>query len=195
MAKGDTKDDKKRREAEVVDLSSRIGVGSDKPAKLPPPREKSPPPPPPEPAEAPRHDAAIPSAPKPRLVPAKPDREQGALIRKALVEESVKPQPAIPSPRGAPGPGEIDLVATPLPTPDDWHRFELALRRVPGVGTLRTEYYRHGVLKVRVSYTGGERLAQVLRGGVPGYRVRVIGEDRATLQILVTSESEERRPS
>jgi len=195
MAKGDSKDDKKRREAEVVDLSSRIGVGSDKPAKLPPPREKSPPPPPPEPPEAPRHDAAIPSAPKPRLVPAKPDREQGALIRKALVEESVKPQPAIPSPRGAPGPGEIDLVATPLPTPDDWHRFELALRRVPGVGTLRTEYYRHGVLKVRVAYQGRDRLATALREGVPGYRVRVIGEDRATLQILVTSESEERRPS
>ena len=195
MAKGDSKDDKKRREAEVVDLSSRIGVGSDKPAKLPPPREKSPPPPPPEPPEGPRHDAAIPSAPKPRLVPAKPDREQGALIRKALVEESVKPQPAIPSPRGAPGPGEIDLVATPLPTPDDWHRFELALRRVPGVGTLRTEYYRHGVLKVRVAYQGRDRLATALREGVPGYRVRVIGEDRATLQILVTSESEERRPS
>ncbi|OLD11061.1 MAG: hypothetical protein AUJ06_01095 [Chloroflexi bacterium 13_1_40CM_3_70_6] len=197
MAKGDSKDDKKKREADVVDLSSRIGVGSDTPAKLPPPREKSPPPPPPEPPESPRdrHDAAIPSAPKPRLVSAKPDREQSALIRKALVEESLKPQPAIPSPRGAPGPGEIDLVATPLPTPDDWHRFELALRRVPGVGTLRTEYYRHGVLKVRVAYQGRDRLATALREGVPGYRVRVIGEDRATLQILVTSESEERRPS
>lgn len=193
MAKGDTKDDKKKHQADVVDLSSRIGVGSGTPAKLPP-REKSPPPEPPEsPRE--RHDAAIPSAPKPRLVSAKPDREQGALIRKALTEESEKPQPAIPSPRGAPGPGEIDLVATPLPTPDDWHRFELALRRVPGVGTLRTEYYRHGVLKVRVAYQGRDRLATALREGVPGYRVRVIGEDRATLQILVTSESEERRPS
>src|SRR5712691_9774889 len=197
MAKGDTKDDKKKHEADVVDLSARIGVGSDTPARLPPPREKAPPPPPPEEPESPRerHDAAIPSAPKPRLVPAKPDREQGALIRKALVEESEKRQSAIPSPRGAPGPGEIDLVATPLPTPDDWHRFELALRRVPGVGTLRTEYYRHGVLKVRVAYQGRDRLATALRAGVPGYRVRVIGEDRATLQILVTSESEERRPS
>jgi len=101
---------------------------------------------------------------------------------------------AIPSPRNPPGPGETDLVVTPLPTPDDWHRFELALRSVRGVGQLRTEYYRHGVLKVRVAYSGGERLAQVLRGGVPGYRVRVIGEDRATLQILVASESDERRP-
>src|SRR5712691_7265395 len=104
MAKGDSKEDKKKRQADVVDLASRIGVGSDTPAKLPPQREKAPPPPAPEPPESPRerHDAAIPSAPKPRLVAAKPDREQGALIRKALVEESEKPQPAIPSPRGAP---------------------------------------------------------------------------------------------
>ncbi len=116
------------------------------------------------------------------------------MIQKALVEESQKPEPAIPSPRGAPGPGEVDLVVTPLPTPDDWHRFELALRKVRGVGQLRTEYYRHGVLKVRVSYQGSDRLAAALRTGVPGYRVRVIGEDRATLQILVTSEGDERRP-
>jgi len=30
---------------------------------------------------------------------------------------------------------------------------------------------------------------------VPGYRVRVIGEDRTTLQILVQTEADERRPS
>jgi len=102
---------------------------------------------------------------------------------------------AIPSPRGAPGPGEIDLVVTPLPTPDDWHRFELALRRVRGVGQLRTEYYRHGVLKVRVAYAAQERLSSALRASVPGYRVRVIGEDRTTLQILVQTEADERRPS
>ena len=101
---------------------------------------------------------------------------------------------AIPSPRTPPGPGETDLVITPIPTLDDWHRFELALRKVRGVGQVRTEYYRHGVLKVRVSYEGGERLAQALRAGVPGYRVRVIGEDRSTLQILVSSENDERRP-
>ncbi len=92
------------------------------------------------------------------------------------------------------GPGESDLVVTPLSTADDWHRFELALRRVKGIGQLKTEYYRHGVLRVRVSYSGADRLAQLLRAGVPGYRVRFIGEDRATLQILVTSESDERRP-
>jgi hypothetical protein len=44
------------------------------------------------------------------------------------------------------------------------------------VGQLRTEYYRHGVLKVRVSYQGTDRLAAAIRAGVPGYRVRVIGE-------------------
>jgi hypothetical protein len=186
MAKDDDKDDKKKKPEDVVDLAARIG------ARQTPPPEKAPPPPPEQPPT--RLDGPIPSAPKPRLIPTKEDRAQGALIQKALTDDSNKPEPAIPSPRTAPGPGEIDLVVTPLPTPDDWHRFELALRKVRGVGQLRTEYYRHGVLKVRVSYQGPERLANALRSGVPGYRVRVIGEDRATLQILVTSEGDERRP-
>ena len=103
------------------------------------------------------------------------------------------PGAAILSPRTPPAPGEVDIVATPLPTLDDWHRFELALRRVRGVGQVRTEYYRHGVLKVRVSYEGQERLAHALRN-VPGYRVRVIGEDRSTIQILLASEGDDRRP-
>ena len=112
------------------------------------------------------------------------------------IDDRIEPriEPAIPSTRTPPGPGETDLVVTPLSTPDDWHRFELALRRVRGVGQLKTEYYRHAVLKVRVTYTGADRLAQLLRSGVPGYRVRVIGEDRRTLQILVAAETEERRP-
>ena len=191
MAKDDEKK-KKQGHDEVVDLAARIGARQSPPEptspEAVPPQEPSPPPPPR------RLDGPIPSAPKPRLLPAKEDRAQSAMIQKALVEESQKPEPAIPSPRGAPGPGEVDLVVTPLPTPDDWHRFELALRKVRGVGQLRTEYYRHGVLKVRVSYQGTDRLAGALRTGVPGYRVRVIGEDRATLQILVTSEGDERRP-
>ena len=190
MAKND-KDDKRKQKGheDVVDLAARIGARQSQPEPTPavPPDET----PPPTPT---RLDGPIPSAPKPRLVPAKEDRAQSAMIQKALVEESQKPEPAIPSPRAAPGPGEVDLVVTPLPTADDWHRFELALRKVRGVGQLRTEYYRHGVLKVRVSYQGTDRLAAALRAGVPGYRVRVIGEDRATLQILVTSEGDERRP-
>jgi hypothetical protein len=188
MSKGEDK--KKRKHDDVVDLASRIG------ARREPENTKKPEPPAPPPAEPPpaRYDAPIPAAPKPRLIPTREDRDQGALIRKALIEESEAPPAAIPSPRGAPGPGELDLVATPLPTPDDWHRFELALRKIKGVGQLRTEYYRHGVLKVRVSYQGEGRLAAALRDGIPGYRVRVIGEDRATLQILVTSEGDDRRP-
>jgi hypothetical protein len=193
VAKDDKKKEKRTGHEDVVDLAARIGARPSSPE--PPPAEAGPsaePPPPPPPPT--RLDGPIPSAPKPRLVPAKEDRVQSAIIQKALVEESQKPEPAIPSPRAAPGPGEVDLVVTPLPTPDDWHRFELALRKVRGVGQLRTEYYRHGVLKVRVSYQGSERLAAALRAGIPGYRVRVIGEDRATLQILVTSEGDERRP-
>jgi len=188
------KDDKKKKKVpghdDVVDLAARIGARQS--PTEPTPAETVPSDaPPPTPT---RLDGPIPSAPKPRLVPAKEDRAQSAMIQKALLEENKKPEPAIPSPRGAPGPGELDLVVTPLPTADDWHRFELALRKVRGVGQLRTEYYRHGVLKVRVSYQGTDRLAAALRAGVPGYRVRVIGEDRATLQILVTSEGDERRP-
>ena len=191
----DDKDDRKKKKGreDVVDLAARIGArqspSESPPSEVVPPKEMPPPP-----AQT-RLDGPIPSAPKPRLVPAREDRAQSAMIQKALVEESQKPEPAIPSPRAAPGPGEVDLVVTPLPTADDWHRFELALRKVRGVGQLRTEYYRHGVLKVRVSYQGTDRLAAALRGGVSGYRVRVIGEDRATLQILVTSEGDERRPS
>ena len=59
---------------------------------------------------------------------------------------------------------------------------------------MKTEYYRHGVLKVRVSYEGRDRLSQALRSGIPGYRVRVIGEGATTLQILVSSDNEERHP-
>ena len=182
------KDDKKKQHPEIVDLAARIGARqTDKPATPPPPKQEEPPTPPA------RFDAPIPAPPKPRLIPTREDREQTAMIRKALAEEAAA-EPAIPSQRTAPGPGEVDLVATPLPTPDDWHRFELALRKIKGVGQLRTEYYRHGVLKVRVSYHGPDRLASALRAGVPGYRVRVIGEDRSTLQILVSSEADERRP-
>ncbi len=188
MPKDEPKDAKKKKGEDVVDLATRIGARQPRPAE--PEKKKDAPPEPP----AARFDAPIPAAPKPRLIPAREDREQRDLIKKALTDENEKPEPAIPSQRAAPGPGEIDLVVTPLPTPDDWHRFELALRKVKGVGQLRTEYYRHGVLKVRVSYQGTDRLAAALRSGIPGYRVRVIGEDRATLQILVASETDERRP-
>ncbi|HEY6958991.1 MAG TPA: hypothetical protein VI814_09220 [Candidatus Limnocylindria bacterium] len=167
-----------------VDLASRIGA---RPAPAP-----APPRPPAEAPLPPRLDGPLPSRrdrptfiggeePSPPPVPTfeTPEEEQAA--------------PPIVSPRTPPRPGEIDIVATPLPTLDDWHRFELALRKVRGVGQVRTEYYRHGVLKVRVSYEGHDRLAHALRV-VPGYRVRVIGEDRTTIQILVSSEGDERRP-
>ena len=86
--------------------------------------------------------------------------------------------------REAPTAGEMDLVVTPLATPDDWHHFELALRRLPGVGPLRTEYYRAGILKLRLRWSGPERLADAVTG-VPGYRVGILGEDRCTVQIRV----------
>jgi len=71
------------------------------------------------------------------------------------------------------------------PTPDDWHHFELALRRVPGVGPLRIEYYRAGILKLRLQWAGPQRFAYAV-ANVPGYRVGILGEDRSTVQIRVS---------
>ena len=200
MAKKDKKN-KKDQEA-PVDLAARIGARPEPPptpAPEQPPKKAEPP----QPA---RLDAPLP----PRRTEERPREERARDERQKAPQPAQDPasmewpspipplderiEPAIPSTRTPPGPGETDLVVTPLPTPDDWHRFELALRRVRGVGQLKTEYYRHSVLKVRVSYSGADRLAHLLRAGVPGYRVRVIGEDRKTLQILVASESDERRP-
>ena len=190
------KKDKKSKDQEgPVDLAARIGARTEPPAPPPtPPAQKAPPPPA-------RLDAPLPPRPREQ----RPRDERPATTPPAQDPNTMewpspippldeRIEPAIPSTRTPPGPGETDLVVTPLPTPDDWHRFELALRRVRGVGQLKTEYYRHSVLKVRVSFSGADRLAHLLRAGVPGYRVRVIGEDRKTLQILVASESDERRP-
>lgn len=188
--KDSNKDSKKKgRDDGPVDLAARVGSRSAQEPAAPTGPTPS------EPTLPQRLDAPLPPSrsterpvtiggheppPPPILPPPGADEEQ-------------KSAPIV-SVRGAPSLGEIDLVVTPLPTPDDWHRFELALRKVRGITQLRPEYYRHGVAKMRVSYEGSERLAAMLRSGVPGYRVRVIGEDRATIQILVSSESEERRP-
>jgi hypothetical protein len=205
MAGNDAKDkDAKRRgnDEEVVDLAARIG--SRPPVEPPAPTaEKSPSSPPAEtidPASMPqRLDGPVPSrraSDRPALIGADESSSQFKLTAapSEIKSETPPPSDAVASPRTAPGVGEMDVVVTPLPTPDDWHRFELALRRVKGVSQLRPEYYRHGVAKMRVQWEGKERLAQALRSGVPGYRVRVIGEDRGTIQILVSSDNEERRP-
>jgi hypothetical protein len=189
------KKDKKKDQEAPVDLAARIGARPEPPPPTPPPAKKAEPPPPA------RLDAPLPPRrtdertreERPRAATPAPD-PNAMEWPSPIPPIDQRIEPAIPSTRTPPGPGETDLVVTPLPTPDDWHRFELALRRVKGVGQLKTEYYRHSVLKVRVSYTGADRLAHLLRTGVPGYRVRVIGEDRKTLQILVASESDERRP-
>ena len=200
MAKKDKKDKKDQKDQEApVDLAARIGVRSEPPAPVPLPKAAEPPPPvrldgplpPRRSEERPREERPREERPRAMTPPQDPNAMEWPSPTPPLDERI---EPAIPSTRTPPGPGETDLVVTPLPTPDDWHRFELALRRVRGVGQLKTEYYRHSVLKVRVSYSGADRLAHLLRAGVPGYRVRVIGEDRKTLQILVASESDERRP-
>jgi len=194
---------------EVVDLASRIGARPSPPSSSSDPPAPASKPVPPVDAMPPRIDAPLP----PRVdapLPSRRASDQPVESRSFSITPSEPPRPLkdmrdpwddsdeksepIPSPRLPPGPGETDVVITPLPTVDDWHKFELALRRLRGVGQLRTEYYRHGVLKVRVTYEGPERLAQAIRAGVPGYRVRVIGEGVGTLQILVSSENDERRP-
>ena len=178
MAKAGDKKKPSEGDSGPVDLASRIG-GKSTHASEPVAPTTAPP-------AAPRavDRPSIVGADEP-ATPAAPDVSAG--------EEDAKTAPIL-SVRGAPAFGEIDLVVTPLPTPDDWHRFELALRKVRGITQLRPEYYRHGVAKMRVSWEGSARLASTLRSGIPGYRVRVLGEDRATIQILVSSEAEERRP-
>lgn len=106
------------------------------------------------------------------------------LLEDSAPREGASAGPAVVTPREAPHPGEMDLVVTPLPTPDDWHHFELALRRVPGVGPLRIEYYRAGILKLRLQWTGAQRFSEAVTS-VPGYRVGILGEDTTTVQIRV----------
>ena len=115
---------------------------------------------------------------------AKPAPETPLAVDEPAPAEGPSAGPAIVTPRESPLPGEMDLVVTPLATPDDWHHFELALRRVPGVGSLRIEYYRAGILKLRLQWNGAERFAEAV-AGVPGYRVGILGEDRSTVQIRV----------
>lgn len=125
------------------------------------------------------------TAVRPELIGANEPRARAVDVREP-VRATTAPPPASVSGtvREAPAPGEMDLLVTPLLTPDDWHHFELALRRLPGVGTLRTEYYRAGILKLRLRWTGPERFAQAV-SAVPGYRIGILGEDRSTVQIRV----------
>ena len=204
MAKKDKDKDKQGKEEAPVDLAARIGGRApDAPAQPPPvapaPRRDAPLPPRFDGPLPPRRTAETrePSGQRPTTIGGDEPTPPPLVVAADATDETKSTErksAAIPSPRTPPGPGETDVVITPLPTLDDWHRFELALRKVRGVGQVRTEYYRHGVLKVRVSYEGTARLANALRAGVPGYRVRVIGEDRTTLQILVSTDNEERRP-
>lgn len=194
------KKDKKGDDA-VVDLAARIGSRAPAEPVAPTPEKPSSQPPGPRPDDVSmpqRLDGPLPSrrtSDRPALIGAD---ETASHFKLTPPPSEIKVEPsasdAIASPRTAPGAGEMDIVVTPLPTPDDWHRFELALRRVRGVSQLRPEYYRHGVAKMRIHWEGKDRLAQALRSGIPGYRVRIIGEDRGTIQILVSSDNEERRP-
>ena len=106
------------------------------------------------------------------------------IVSGPIFSEPVDPPARVFATREAPAIGEMDLVVMPLLTPDDWHHFELALRRVPGVGALRIEYYRAGILKLRLRWSGSERFADAV-ASVPGYRVGILGEDRSTVQIRV----------
>ena len=199
--KGKGGKDKGKVDESVVDLAARIGSRAPAEPDAPAPAKPNSPPSAQEadPSLPQRLDGPLPSrraSDRPALIGA--DEQSQSQFKLTTPASEIKAEPpasdAIASPRAAPGPGEIDVVVTPLPTPDDWHRFELALRRVRGVSQLRPEYYRHGVAKMRVQWDGKDRLAHALRSGIPGYRVRVIGEDRGTIQILVSSDNEDRRP-
>ena len=177
---------------EPVDLASRIGMaGAPEPvAAAPEPVQRV------EPVR--RVDGPIEAArgrplliganePPPPPIPARkadPPVEPAVILDADPEAPVMEYAPLTATVREAPLAGEMDLVVTPLPTPDDWHHFELALRRVRGVGVIRTEYYRAGILKLRVQWSGADRFAVAL-ATVPGYRVGILGEDRSTVQIRV----------
>ena len=169
------------------DLASRIGVpGPAEPAQAAPESIR-------------RHDGPIepvrPTRGRPLMIGAnepparplelrEPERPATTAARPMMIGlDEAAAAPAVATVE-APAVGEMDLVVTPLATPDDWHHFELALRRLPGVGPLRIEYYRAGILKLRLQWTGAGRFAQAVPK-IPGYRVGILGEDRSTVQIRV----------
>ena len=199
-SKDKSKDKDTKADDAVVDLAARIG--SRAPADPVAPTHENPPSLPSgqqSDASMPqRLDGPLPSrraSDRPALIGADETAGQFKLTpTPSEIKAEPPPSDAIASPRSTPAAGDMDIVVTPLPTPDDWHRFELALRRLKGVSQLRPEYYRHGVAKMRVHWEGKDRLAQAMRSGIPGYRVRIIGEDRGTIQILVSSDNDERRP-
>ena len=143
-------------------------------------------PPPARPIDTREPDRAAPAARPPMIGLERPVAAVPAptIVSGPIFSEPVGPSARVFATREAPAVGEMDLVVTPLATPDDWHHFELALRRVPGVGALRIEYYRAGILKLRLCWSGPERFADAVTT-VPGYRVGILGEDRSTVQIRV----------
>ncbi|MEA2661510.1 MAG: hypothetical protein QOH08_1082 [Chloroflexota bacterium] len=180
---------KKGKDGDVIDLASRVGVLAPKAPPAPPaPIRRAD-----APIEPARHHRGRPTMigldEPPAAGPIEPRqlRRTDLAVRPMMIglEEAVAAPGPFAVTREAPGEGEMDLVVTPLATPDDWHHFELALRRVPGVGALRTEYYRAGILKLRLAWSGADRFASAV-AAVPGYRVGILGEDRTTVQIRVT---------
>ena len=137
-SKGKDKDQKG--DDAVVDLAARIGSRAPAEPTAPMPERPSPPVPDPPSGDASmpqRLDGPLPSrrsSDRPALIGAD---ESVSQFKLTPTTSEMKAEPpagdAIASPRTAPAAGEMDIVVTPLPTPDDWHRFELALRRVRGV--------------------------------------------------------------
>lgn len=125
---------------------------------------------PPEPAQA--QPPPLPPQPAPPTPPQPAQKETAA------------PQSAAQPADTAPGPGEIDIIAAPLPYADDRHRFEKAVRRLRGVRETRPISHAGGVFRLRVVYRGEGRLGTHL-ARVHGFRVKVLSEKRAVLEVLV----------
>ena len=108
----------------------------------------------------------------------------------AKAQPTPAPQPAPPEPTPtqpadtAPGPGEIDVIAAPLPYADDRYRFEKAVRRVRGVRQTQPISHAGGVFRLRVVYRGEGRLGTHL-ARAHGFRVKVLSETRSVLEVLV----------
>jgi len=84
----------------------------------------------------------------------------------------------------APGLGELDVLAAPLPYADDRKRFEGALSRLGGVRDVRGIATTGKTHKVRLAYSGTVPLAERLRA-LKDFKVRVLAQTTTSVQVLI----------
>jgi hypothetical protein len=88
----------------------------------------------------------------------------------------------------APGLGEIDVLAGPLPHADDRRQFEAALSRMTGARQVRGVSSDGKMHRVRLRYDDAVPLVDRLRE-LKDFRLRVIRQTATLVQVLVDTRS------